>query len=188
MDPWKKSCDKLGILKSRDIILPTKVRLVKAMVFSVVMDGEFDYKKSWALKNWCFWTVVLEKTLESPLDCKEIQPVHPKGNQSWIGRIDAEAETPILWLPDVKNWLIWKDPGTVTHLKRPWCWERLKAGGERDNRGWDGWITSLTQWTWVGVNSGSWWWTGRPGVLQSMESQSQTWLSNWAEILKDIHD
>ena len=73
---------------------------------------EFDYKESWAPKNWCFWTVVLEKTLESPLDCKEIQPVHPKGNQSWIfiGRTDVKAETAILWPPDVKNWLIWKDP------------------------------------------------------------------------------
>ena len=103
-----------NILKSRDITLPTKVRLVKAMVFpsSHVWMWELDYKKSWALKNWCFWTVVLEKTLESPLDCKEVQPVHPKGNQSWIfiGRTDAEAEIPILWPPDVKNWLIWKDP------------------------------------------------------------------------------
>ena len=79
---------------------------------SHVWMWEFDYKESWALKNWCFWTVVLEKTLESPLDCKEIQPVHPKGDQSWvfIGRTAAEAETPILWPPDVKNWLIWKDP------------------------------------------------------------------------------
>ena len=74
---------------------------------------ELDYKESWVLKKWCFWTVVLEKTLESPLDCKEIQPVHPKGNQSWIfiGRLDVEAATPILWSPDAKNWLIWKDPG-----------------------------------------------------------------------------
>ena len=73
---------------------------------------ELDYKESWALKNWCFWTVVLDKTLESPLDCKEIQTIHPKGNQSWIfiGRTDAEAEAPIFWPPDVKNWLIWKDP------------------------------------------------------------------------------
>ena len=71
-----------------------------------------DYKESWALKNWCFWTVVLEKTLESPLDCKEIQPVHPKGDQScvFIGGTDVEAETPILWPPDAKSWLIWKDP------------------------------------------------------------------------------
>ena len=82
-----------------------------------------DYKESWALKNWCFWTVVLEKTLESPLDCKEIQPVHPKGNQSWIfiGRTDAEAETLILWSPDEKNWLSWKDPGAWNY----WWWEEL---------------------------------------------------------------
>ena len=73
---------------------------------------ELDYKENWVQKNWCFWTVVLEKTLKSPLDCKEIQPVHPKGDQSWVftARTDAEAEAPILWPPDVKNWLIWKDP------------------------------------------------------------------------------
>ena len=102
-----------SILKSRDITLPTKAHLVKAMVFPVVMYGcELDYKESRAPKNWCFWTVVLEKTLESPLDCKEIQPVHPKGDQSWvfIGRTDAEVEAPILWPPDAKNCLIWKDP------------------------------------------------------------------------------
>ena len=102
-----------SILKSRDIILSTKVRLVKAMVFfrSNVWMWELDYKESWVPKNWCFWTVVLEKTLESPLACKEIQPVDPKGNQSWIfiGRTDAEAETLILWSPDGKNWLIGKD-------------------------------------------------------------------------------
>ena len=101
------------ILKSRDITLLTKVCLVKAMVSSVVMYGcELDHKESWAPKNWCFWTVVLEKTLESPLDCKEIQLGHPKGNQSWIfiARTDAEAEAPVLWPPDAKNWLIWKDP------------------------------------------------------------------------------
>ena len=94
--------------------MPTKVCLVKAMVFPVVMYGcwELDYKESWALKNWCFWTVVLEKTLESPLDCKEIQTVHPKGNQSWvfIGRTDVEAETLKLWPADPKSWLLWKDP------------------------------------------------------------------------------
>ena len=102
-----------SMLKSRDIALPTKVRLVKAMVFPVVMYGCESWTiKNWALKNWCFWTVVLEKTLESPLDCQEIQPVHPKGNQSWIfiGRTDVEAETPILWPPDVKSWLLGKDP------------------------------------------------------------------------------
>ena len=100
-----------SIFKSRDITLPTKVRLVKAMVFPVVVWG-LNYKESWAQINWCFWTVVLEKTLESPLDCKEIHPVHPKGDKSWvfIGRTDVEAEIPILWPPDVKSWLIWKDP------------------------------------------------------------------------------
>ena len=98
-----------SIFKSRDITLQTKVQLVRTMVFPVVM---LDYKESWELKYWCFWTVVLEKTLESSLDCKEIQPVHPKGNRSWIyiGRTDAETETPIVWPPDVKKWLIGKDP------------------------------------------------------------------------------
>ena len=95
---------------------------------------ELDYKESWALKNWCFWTVVLEKTLESPLDSKEIPTVHPKGNQSWIfiGRTDVEAEILILWPPDVKNWLIGKDPDAGN--------EWLKAGGEGDDRGWDVWM------------------------------------------------
>ena len=99
-----------SIFKSRDITLPTKVCLVRAMFFSSSHVWELDYKESWVPKNWCFWTVVLEKTLESPLDCKKIKPVNPKGNQSWIliGRTDAE--TPILWLPDAKNWLIGKDP------------------------------------------------------------------------------
>ena len=99
-------------LKSRDITLPTKVHLVKAMVFPVVVYGcELYHKENWVPKNWCFWTVVLEKTLESPLDSKET-PVHPKGNQSWIfiGRTDAEAEAPILCPPDAKSWLIGKDP------------------------------------------------------------------------------
>ena len=98
-----------SILKRRDITLPTKVHLVKAMVFPVVVYG----CESWTIKKVeCFWTIMLEKTLESPLNSKEIQPVHPKGNQSWIlmGRTDAEAEAPLLWPPDVKNWLIWKDP------------------------------------------------------------------------------
>ena len=101
---------------NRDIALPTNICLAKAMIFPVVMYGDESWAikkaESWAPKNWCFWTVVLEKTLESPLDSKEIQPVHPKGNQSWIfiGRTDAEAETPILWPPDAKNWLIRKVP------------------------------------------------------------------------------
>ena len=98
-----------NILKSRDTVLSTKVQLVKAMVFPVVMYGcELDHEKSWVLKNWCFWTVVLEKTLGSPLDCKVIKLINPKGNQSWIfiGRTDAKAEAPILWPPDTKNWLL----------------------------------------------------------------------------------
>ena len=102
-----------SIFKSRDITLPTKVHLVKAMVFPVVMYGwELDYKESWVLKNWCFWTVVLEKALERPLDFKEIQSVHPKGRQSWvfIGRTDAETEAPMLWPPDAKSWVTGKDP------------------------------------------------------------------------------
>ena len=140
---------------------------------------ELDYKESWVLKIWCFWTVVLKKTLESPLDCKEIQPVHPKGNQSWIfiGRTDAEVETPILWPPDAKSWHIGKDPDAGKDWRRE----------EKGTTGWDGWMTSLTQWTWVWVNSGSWCWTGRPGVLQAMGSQrvrhdwatELNWMSFW---------
>ena len=139
---------------------------------------ELDYKESWAPKKWRFWTVVLEKTLGSSLDCKEINPFNPKGNQSWIfiGSTDAEAETPILCPPDVKNWLLGKDPG------RPWCWERLKAGGERDDRGKDGWMASWTRWTWVWANSGSCWWTRKLGILVHGVAKSQTQLSNWTEL------
>ena len=98
---------------------------------------ELDYKESWVLKNWCFWTVVLEKSLESPLDCKGIQPVHPKGNQSWIfiGRTDAKAETPILWPPDAKNWLIWKDPDAGKY------WRQEDKGMTEDEMvGWHHWL------------------------------------------------
>ena len=144
---------------------------------------ELDYKESWVPKNWCFWTVVLEKTLESPLDCKEIQPVHPKGDQSWIfiGRTDVEAETPILWPPDAKN---------LTHWKRPWCWDRLKAGGEGDDRGWDGWMASPTWWMWVWASSMSW--CGQGGLVccspwGHKESGTTEWV-NWTEpnITNDI--
>ena len=136
---------------------------------------ELGYKESWALKNWCFRTVVLEKTLESPLDYKEIQPVHPKGNQSWmfIGRTDAEAETPILWPPDAKNWLMGKDPDAG----KDWRWEE-----KGNDRGCSGWMSSPTQWTWVWARSGSWWWTGKSGMLQSMGLQ-RVW-HNWATELK----
>ena len=120
---------------------------------------------------WCFWTVVLEKTLKNLLDCKEIKSISPKGNQSWIfiGRTDAEVETPIIWSPVAKNWL---------HGKKPWCWETLKAGGEGDNRGWNCWVASPTQWTWVWACSRSWWWTGKPSMLQSLGSQR--FIHNWA--------
>ena len=123
-----------SIFKSRDITLPTKVRLVKAMVFPVVMFGcELDCEEGWVLENWCFWTVVLEKTLESPLDYKEIQTVHSKGDQSWVffGRNDAKAETPVLWPPDVKSWLIGKDPDAV----RDWGQEE-KETTEDEVAGW----------------------------------------------------
>ena len=105
------------------------------------MDVELDYEESWGPKNWCFWAVVLEKTLESSLDCKEIQPVHPKGNQSciFIERTDAEAETPILRPPDVKNWLTAKDPDAGEDWRQE----------EKGMTGWDGWMASPTQWTWV---------------------------------------
>ena len=140
---------------------------------------ELDHKEGWASKNWCFWAVLLEKTLESPLDCKEIQPVHPKGNQSWIFIEGLMLKLKLQYF----GHLMWE----LTHWKRPWCWERLKAGGEGDNREWDGWMTSLTRWTWVWASSRSWWWTGRPGMLQFMELQRVIPLvSDWTE-LKQSH-
>ena len=110
--------------------------------------------------------MVLEKTLESSLDCKEIWPVHPKGDQSWvfIGRTSASCWS---WNSNT----LATSCEELTHWKRPWCWEGLGAGGEGDDRKWDGWMASLRRWTWVWVNSGSWWWTGRPGVLRFMWSQ-----------------
>ena len=134
---------------------------------------ELEHRENWVLKNWWFWTV-LEKTLESPLGCMEIQPVNPKGNQSWIfiGRTDVEAETPILWPPDAKNRLIGKEPDAWKDWRRE----------EKGTTGWDGWMASPTGWVWVGFRS--WWWTGRPGVLQPMESQrvghdGATGLTDW---------
>ena len=130
--------------------------------------------------NWCFWTVVLERTFQSPVDSKEIQPVHPKGNQSWIfiGRTDAgswNSNTLATWCEE------------PTHWKRPWCWERLRAG-EGADRGWDVWMASPTRWTWVWVNSGSSWWTGKPGVLQPMGSQrvGQDWTTELNSMSKYI--
>ena len=130
---------------------------------SHVRMWELDHKEGWVPKNWCFWTVVLEKTLESPLDCKEIKPVNPKGNQPWIfiGKTDAEGEAPILWPPDAKNWLIGKDPDAGKD------WRQEEKGMTSD----DHWMASLTQWTWVWASSGRWWWTKKLGVLQSTGSQ-----------------
>ena len=128
------------------------------------MDVRVGLWRKLSTKELMLLTVVLEKTLESPLVCKEIKPVHPKGDQSWvfIGMTDVEAETPILWPPNEKSWLIWKDPDAGKD------WGQEKEG---DDRGWNGWMASPTQWTWVWVDSGSWWWTGRPGVLQFMGLQ-----------------
>ena len=135
---WKESYDQpRQHIKKQRHYLPTKVCLVKAMVFPVVMwMWELDCEEGWAPKNWCFWTVVLEKTLESPLNCKEIKSVHPKGDQSWvfIGRTDAEAEMPILWLPDAKSWLIGKEPDAGTD------WGQEEKGTTEDEMaGWHHW-------------------------------------------------
>ena len=127
----------------------------------------------------CFQTLLLEKKLERPLNCKEVKPVNPKGNQSWIfmGRTDAKAETPILWPPGAKSWLIRKDPDAGKDWR--------KARDEGDNKGWGGWMASPTGRTWVWASSRSWWWTGNPGMLQSMELQTvgHDWVTelNWTE-------
>ena len=146
-----------SIWKSRDITFPTNVHLDKAMVFPVVMYGY----ESWTIKKLEHQRIDALKTLESPLDCKEIQPVHPKGNQSriFIGRTNAEAETPILWPPDVKNWLIRRDPklGKIEGSRKR-GWQRMR---------WLDDITNLMTWIWGSFRS--WWWTGRPGVLWSWD-------------------
>ena len=144
LTPWQESYDqpRQHIKKQRHYFV-NKGLSSQGYGFSSghVWMWESDCEESWAPKNGCSWTVVLEKTLESPLDCKKIQPVHPNGDKSWvfIGRTNVEVETPILWPPNAKSWLIGKDPDTS---------ERLKAG-EGDNRGWDGKIASPTQWTWI---------------------------------------
>ena len=140
---------------------------------------ELDFKENWMPKNWCFWTAMLEKTLKSHLDCKVIQPVHPKGNQSWIsiGRTDAEAKTLILWPPYGKNWLIGKDPDAGKH----WRWEEKgMTEDEMDEMTEVGWHHCLDE-DEVWGSSGSWWRTGKPGMLQSMGSRSRTRLSDWTQ-------
>jgi len=298
--PWKKSYDQpRQHIKKQRHFFTHKGPSSQSCGFSSshIWVWELDYKESWVPKNWCFWTVVLEKMLEHPLDCKDIQPVNPKRNQPciYIGRTDAEAETPIFWPSHAKNWLIGKDPDAgkdwrreekkmtkdemagwhhrrdghefekapgigdgqgslvccspcgcrvghdwatelnsplvssptkyrglgdppspfwrrsalgflwrewcwswnssalatsceeLTHWKRLWCWEGLGAGGEGDDRGWDGWMASPTWWTWVSVNSGSWWWTGRPGVLWFMGLQRvrHDWATDliWSDLI-----
>ena len=166
-----------SILKTRDITLPQKVHLVKAMIFSSghVWMWELDYKESWVLKDWCFWTVVLEKTLESSLDCQEIHPVHSKGDQSWvfIGRTCAEAETPILWWPEAKDWLIGKDPV----VGKDW---RQEEKGTRENEmvGWHHQFDGHEFEQALGVGDGQ----GGLACCSSWGCKIRTRLSDWTEL------
>ena len=149
LTPWKKSYD-----KPRQHIKKQRHQFANKGLYSQSYDfssshawmWELDHKEGWALRNWCFWTVVLEKTPESPLDCKEIKPVNTKRNHLWIiiGRTEAEAESPVLWPPDAKRWLLGKD------LEARKDWQQEEKGAHRR---WDGWMASLTQQTWVWANS-----------------------------------
>ena len=148
-----------------DKVLPSSSPLLSPYMWLFRSVSVWSNFKDWILTMYFrparMIQIYLVITLESPLDCKEIKPVNPKGNQSWIfiGKTDVaswNSNTLATWCEE------------LTHWKRPWCWERLKAGGEGDDRGWDGWMTSLFLWGWVWVSSRSWWWTGKPGVLQSM--------------------
>ena len=166
-----------SILKSRDITLPTKVHLIKGMVFLVVMYGCESWTTKSVLKNWCFWTVVLEKTLESPLDCKEIPPVHPKGNQFWIftGRTDAEAEAPILWPPD-ENWLSGKD------LDAGKDWRQEEGMTEDEMIGWHHWLNGhkFEQAPGTGDEQGT------LVCCNPWVTKSQTWLSDWTDFPRNV--
>ena len=158
LGPWKKSYNKpRQHIKKQRHYFANKDPYSQNYGFSSshVLMGELDHKEIWVPKAWCFWTMVVEKTLESLLDYREIKPVNPKGDQSsiFIGRGCWSSSALANWCEE------------LTHEKRPWCWERLKAGGEGNNRGWDGRMASPTQWTWVWASSGNWWWTGKPGVL-----------------------
>ena len=175
--PWKKSYDKpRQCIKKQKHQFVNKGPSSQSYDFSIshVWMWELDCEESWVPNNWWFWSVVLEKSLKSPLDCKEIQPVHPKGDQSWvfIGKIDAEA--PILWPPHAKSWLIGKDPdaGRDWGQEEKGMTEDEMAGGHHRLDG-----------TWVWVNFKSWWWTGRPGVLHFMGLQriGHNWVTelNW---------
>ena len=171
-----------SILRGRDITLPTKVRLVRAMVFSNhVWLWELDHKEGWALKNWYFWLWCWRRLLRVPWTAR-------RSNQSILKEISPEYSLEGLMLqlkPQHFGHLMWRTDSS----KKPWCWERLKVGGEGDKRGWDGWMASLTQWTWVWAIYGSWWWTGKPGVLQPWglkELDTTEWL-NWTELNWTLH-
>ena len=158
-----------SILKSRDITLLTKVHLEKSYGFSSshVWMRELDYKESWALKNQCFWTVVLKKTPKSPLDCKEFQPVHPKGSGLML-RLKLQYFGHLMRRTD--------------SLEKTLVLGKIEGGKRREWQRMRQFVTSLTWWTRVWVSSASWWWTGKPGALQSTGSQSQTRLSNWTKL------
>ena len=172
---WRKATTNLdSILKGRDMTLTTKVRLVTGFSCGHVWMWELDCEESWAPKNRCFWTVVLEKTLESPLDCKEIQPLHPEGDQPWvfIGRTDVEAETAIFWPPDAESWLIWRDPVVGKD------WRQEKGTTEDDMVGWHHQLDGHGfGWT-LGVGDGQ----GGLACCSYGVERSLTQLSDWTEL------